>query len=99
MSNRVWDSYLTEQDKAHLAMKEHRRIGFGERPSQNVTPSEARGLSSWEHSPDVIGHGVTIILNHKVLRAKDLDSSVPEFILSRAEGLLRNDMSRFEIDS
>ena len=33
MSNRVWDSYLTEQDKAHLAMREHRRIGFGERPA------------------------------------------------------------------
>ncbi len=33
MANRVWDSYLTEQDKAHLAMKEHRRIGFGERPA------------------------------------------------------------------
>ena len=33
MSNRVWDSYLTEQDKAHLAKSEHRRIGFGERPA------------------------------------------------------------------
>ena len=33
MSNRVWDSYLTEQDKAHLAMSQHRRIGFGERPA------------------------------------------------------------------
>lgn len=33
MSNRVWDSYLTEQDRAHLGMSEHRRIGFGERPA------------------------------------------------------------------
>ena len=33
MSSRVWDSYLTEQDKAHLAASEHREIGFGERPA------------------------------------------------------------------
>ena len=33
MSNRVWDSYLTEQDRAHLGMSEHRPIGFGERPA------------------------------------------------------------------
>jgi nicotinamidase-related amidase len=33
MSSRVWDSYLTEQDKAHLSASEHREIGFGERPA------------------------------------------------------------------
>ena len=33
MANRVWDSYLTEQDQAHLAMSEHGRVGFGERPA------------------------------------------------------------------
>ncbi len=32
-----------------------------------------------------------------VLWAQILDSSVAEFILSGAEGLIRNDMSRFEI--
>ena len=33
MSERVWDQFLTEQDRAHLAMSEHRRIGFGEKPA------------------------------------------------------------------
>jgi nicotinamidase-related amidase len=33
MSERVWDRFLTEQDQAHLAMHEHRRIGFGRRPA------------------------------------------------------------------
>ena len=33
MSARVWDSFLTEQDRAHLAMSPHRGIGFGERPA------------------------------------------------------------------
>ncbi len=33
MANRVWDSYLTEQDQAHLANSEHRQVGFGERPA------------------------------------------------------------------
>ena len=33
MAERVWDPYLTEQDKAHLAMTGHSRIGFGENPA------------------------------------------------------------------
>ena len=33
MPARVWDSFLTEQDRAHLAMSKHRDIGFGERPA------------------------------------------------------------------
>ena len=36
MSNRVWDSYLTEQDRAHLGMSQYRRIGFGERPANKM---------------------------------------------------------------
>ena len=36
------------------------------------------------------------MLTYKVLWTQDLDSPVAEFILSRAEGLLRNDMDRFE---
>jgi len=33
MSERVWDSFLTEQDHAHLAMTEGRPVGFGEKPA------------------------------------------------------------------
>ncbi len=33
MTERVWDRFLTEQDKASLAGKEPRRVGFGERPA------------------------------------------------------------------
>src|SRR5262250_2340910 len=33
MPARVWDSFLTEQDRAHLAMSKHRDMGFGERPA------------------------------------------------------------------
>lgn len=33
MTERVWDRFLTEQDKAHLAATTHRRIGFGTRPA------------------------------------------------------------------
>src|SRR5688572_33439766 len=33
MPERVWDRYLTEQDRSHLAMSVHRRIGFGRRPA------------------------------------------------------------------
>ena len=33
MPARVWDSFLTEQDQAHLALSRHRDIGFGERPA------------------------------------------------------------------
>ena len=33
MSERVWDRFLTEQDKAHVAMKEPRPIGFGKKPA------------------------------------------------------------------
>ena len=33
MSQRVWDSFLTEQDQAHLEASEHRQIGFGDRPA------------------------------------------------------------------
>lgn len=33
MSERIWDPLLTEQDRAHLAMTGHRRIGFGKRPA------------------------------------------------------------------
>ena len=38
-------------------------------------------------------------LTHEVLLARDLDSSVAELILSSPEGLLRNDMVRFEVDA
>ena len=33
MPERVWDRFLTEQDRAHLAMRGPRRIGFGEHPA------------------------------------------------------------------
>ncbi len=33
MSERVWDRFLTEQDKAHLAASKHERVGFGQRPA------------------------------------------------------------------
>jgi maleamate amidohydrolase len=33
MAERVWDRFLTEQDKAHVAMRPPKRIGFGERPA------------------------------------------------------------------
>lgn len=32
MAERVWDRFLTEQDKAHVAMKPPKRIGFGQSP-------------------------------------------------------------------
>ena len=33
MPERVWEPYLTEQDKAHLAMKAPQEVGFGKRPA------------------------------------------------------------------
>ena len=33
MAERVWEKFLTEQDKATLVGKADRRIGFGERPA------------------------------------------------------------------
>ena len=30
---RVWDSFLTDQDRAHLAISPDRRVGFGQRPA------------------------------------------------------------------
>ena len=33
MAERVWEPYLTEQDKAHLAARPHRTKGFGTRPA------------------------------------------------------------------
>ena len=33
MAQRVWERFLTEQDRAHLAMRPPRRRGFGERPA------------------------------------------------------------------
>ena len=32
MTERVWERFLTEQDRAHLAIGQHRTTGFGERP-------------------------------------------------------------------
>ena len=33
MAERVWEPYLTDQDRAHLAKSKHRSVGFGERPA------------------------------------------------------------------
>ena len=33
MIERVWDNYLTPQDKAHLAKSAHKTVGFGEKPA------------------------------------------------------------------
>jgi hypothetical protein len=33
MAERVWEKFLTEQDKATLVGKADRRVGFGERPA------------------------------------------------------------------
>ncbi len=33
MAQRVWEQYLTERDRAHLAMRPSRRRGFGEKPA------------------------------------------------------------------
>ncbi len=32
MTERIWDRFLTEQDRLHLDMSRHRQIGFGARP-------------------------------------------------------------------
>ena len=57
------------------------------------------GLGIGRHRLDIVGQhlvdatGNKASLGQEVLRAQDLDSSVAEFILSGAEGLLRNDMA------
>ena len=33
MAERIWDKYLTDQDKAHVAMGENKQVGFGESPA------------------------------------------------------------------
>lgn len=33
MTGRVWDRFLTEQDRAHVAMTTARRVGFGKKPA------------------------------------------------------------------
>lgn len=33
MSERVWDRFMTEQDRAHGAVHEPRQVGFGEKPA------------------------------------------------------------------
>lgn len=33
MAQRIWDKYLTEQDKAHLSIAGHRSLGYGEKPA------------------------------------------------------------------
>lgn len=33
MSERIWDRYLTADDKAHLSLSRDRRVGFGARPA------------------------------------------------------------------
>src|SRR5436309_1419326 len=33
MAERVWDRFLTEQDKAHVAASVRRPVGFGEKPA------------------------------------------------------------------
>ena len=33
MTERVWDKFLTPQDKAHLANCHHRAVGFGQKPA------------------------------------------------------------------
>ena len=33
MNERVWDRFLTEQDRAHLAMVRRQRVGFGKKPA------------------------------------------------------------------
>ena len=33
MAERIWDKYLTDQDKAHVAMGANKQVGFGERPA------------------------------------------------------------------
>ena len=33
MAERVWDKFLTDQDKAHLALVPHKSVGFGDNPA------------------------------------------------------------------
>lgn len=33
MTQRVWDRYMTEQDRAHSTVHEPRRVGFGDKPA------------------------------------------------------------------
>ena len=33
MTERVWDKFLTEQDKAHVASGENKQVGFGKKPA------------------------------------------------------------------
>ncbi|PKB79175.1 MAG: hypothetical protein BZY88_14680 [SAR202 cluster bacterium Io17-Chloro-G9] len=33
MAERVWDRFLTSQDRAHLAGSQHKQVGFGETPA------------------------------------------------------------------
>ena len=33
MAERVWDKFLTDQDREHVAMGENKHVGFGEKPA------------------------------------------------------------------
>ena len=66
--------------------------GIGPRDNFKMSPRAKRGVSSLcEHGPNAIGDGLTAVLTRRDIWAQNLDSSVAEFILSCAEGLLRND--------
>ena len=44
MAERVWEKFLTEQDKATLTGKPDRRIGFGERPALLLIEERSTGV-------------------------------------------------------
>ena len=48
MAERVWEKFLTEQDKATLVGKADRRIGFGERPA--LLPDRSLSLGFWRQA-------------------------------------------------
>ena len=33
MAERVWDKFLTDQDREHVTMGENKHVGFGEKPA------------------------------------------------------------------
>ena len=99
MTERVWDRFLTEQDKAHLAATQHRRIGFGTRPAlllvdlyRWVFGDESRPLleaiKTWPASCGLAGWQALPRIQRLLATARQVGIPVIHITMLDADGML-----------
>ena len=80
MTERVWDRFLTDEDKAHLARSQHHPIGFGEKPALISASGQQTSFRTFATRVQHLVGGLRALGLKEGSRVAILSRNRPEFV-------------------